>query len=172
MPVNVEIIKYSASPNDIKIASVRMRYPRMIHSELLTHRMFSRNASSSRAIPIERMIKDVIEDPAMPLFWGAAQKGMSVSTEIENKMLATRRWLAARDAAVEQARLLHSLGLAKGIVNRVLEPFAHINVIVTATDWANFFALRCHPDAQPEIRPCRSSSGRPSCQYASVPTAR
>jgi len=152
MPISATIIADSATPTDIRVTTLKLRYPRLIHSEFMTHRVLSRNASSSRAIPVERLIKDVIDDPAMPIYWGSNKKGMQAGAEVENTFLAGRRWLAARDSAVEQARLLNNLGLHKQIVNRVLEPFAHINVLVTATDWNNFFSLRRHPDAQPEIR--------------------
>ncbi len=152
MPVSALVIADSATPTDVRVTTVKLRYPRFIHSEFLTHRVFSRNASSSRAIPIERMIKDVIDDPAMPVYWGSNKKGMQAGAEVENTLLAGRRWLDARDSAVAQARKLNELGLHKQVANRVLEPFAHINVLVTATDWNNFFALRRHPDAQPEIK--------------------
>jgi thymidylate synthase ThyX len=33
-----------------------------------------------------------------------------------------------------------------------LEPFLWHTVIVSATEWDNFFELRCSPNAQPEIR--------------------
>jgi thymidylate synthase ThyX len=137
-----------------RLTTFELRYPRFIHSEVMTHRVFSRNASSSRAIPVKKLIEDVMNDPAMPIHWGKNQKGMQAEEELSPQDIekAKNRWLAARDQAVEAARELDAIGAHKQIVNRILEPFSHITVTVTATQWSNFFALRCHPDAQPEIQ--------------------
>jgi hypothetical protein len=142
-----------------RLTTMELKYPRFIHAEFMTHRMFSRNASSSRAIPVERMIQDVLDDPAMPIHWGRNQKGMQAREEHDGvihmpnngTLYARDAWLHARDHAVDMARRLAEAGYHKQIVNRLLEPFAHIKVICTATDWENFFNLRLHPDAQPEI---------------------
>lgn len=156
-----------------RIDTLLLRYPRWIHAEFMTHRVFSRNAASSRAIPVEKLIKDVLDDPAVPLFWGANQKGMQAGEECDAKLLMKFEmippgttttvgfgavagrgyaWLMARDRAVEAARAFANAGYHKQIVNRLLEPFAHITVVVTATEWSNFFALRDHPDAEPHIQ--------------------
>lgn len=125
----------------------------MVHSEFLTHRVFSRNASSSRAIPVAKMIEDLRRDPAMPVHWGKNQSGMQAHEELtEQEVEACKReWLKARDDAIASAQGLMALGLHKQIANRILEPWGHINVIVTSSAWSNFFELRAHPDAQPEI---------------------
>jgi hypothetical protein len=145
---------------------MQLRYPRCIHAEFMTHRAFSRNASSSRAIPVERLIQDVLDDPYVPLHWGKNQPGMQAREEHDAlispfpltlgsgwnfRMDREEAWLHARDLAVAAARAFTEAGYHKQIVNRLLEPFAHINVVVTATDWANFFGLRDHPDAEPHI---------------------
>nr|WP_255673845.1 FAD-dependent thymidylate synthase [Komagataeibacter sp. FNDCF1] len=131
-----------------------MRYPRFIHAEFMTHRQFNRNASSSRAIPVERLIADVDRDPAVPVFWGNNQKGMQAKEALSDHDRAATEalWYDSARFAIETARLMAGHGAHKQIVNRILEPFAHINVVVTATEWDNFFALRDHEDAQPEIR--------------------
>jgi thymidylate synthase ThyX len=135
---------------------MEVRYPRFIHSEMMTHRVFSRNAASSRAIPIKKMIAAVREEPAMPVFWGRNQSGMSaretVAPEIEER--ARAEWQAALADALRHAETLSdsAIDLHKQLVNRLLEPFAWITVIITATEWANFFTQRCHEDAQPEIK--------------------
>lgn len=173
MTISAKIIADSVSPQGIRLASVQTRHPRFIHSELMTHRMLSRNASSSRAIPIERMIEDILQDTAMPIHWGKNQSGMQAREE-HHREVGIRRvqvdsltgygidnieaydreeaWEEARDRAIEVARAFHKAGYHKQIVNRLLEPFSHINVLITSTSWANFFALRDHEDAQPEIR--------------------
>ena len=153
MTISAKVIADSIADGCPRITTLQLRYPRFIHAEYMTHRVFSRNASSSRAIPVERMIQDVIDDPAMPVHWGKNQPGMQALEELEglDKQEANMIWLLGRDQAVSQARNMASLGAHKQIVNRILEPFQHINVLVTATEWDNFFALRDHVDAQPEI---------------------
>lgn len=137
-----------------RITTFELEYPRFIHSELMTHRQFSRNAASSRAIPIDKMIEQVQNNPAMPIHWGANQSGMQAQFELShfNQILAKNTWLEARDVAVKFAKQLQALGLHKQIVNRVLEPFQTMKTLVTATNFDNFFNLRCHKDAQPEIK--------------------
>lgn len=137
-----------------RITTMLLRYPRFIHAEFMTHRVFSRNASSSRAIPVKRLIEDIQQDPVTPSYWGKNKPGMQAREELEGKALAYVQgfWDDARDDAIKWAKELDAQGAHKQIVNRVLEPFSHINVVVTATDWDNFFALRRHPDAQPEIK--------------------
>jgi thymidylate synthase ThyX len=167
MTISAKIITDSFSPDNVRLTTMQLRYPKFIHGEFMTHRVFSRNASSSRAIPVERLIKDVIEDPVYPSFWGKNQKGMQAAEEnsetvpVRMSYLPTsssehldkkEAWDVARERAVELARAFAAAGYHKQIVNRLLEPFCHINVVVTATEWSNFFALRCHPDAQPEMR--------------------
>lgn len=163
MTITATIIADSVSPQGIRLTTMQLRYPRFIHAEFMTHRMFSRNASSSRAIPVERLIEDVIRDTAMPIHWGKNQSGMQAREE-HNGLVevygwggGTERsnlgaWNLARDNAIKAARAFHAAGYHKQIVNRLLEPFSHINVVVSATEWNNFFALRKHEDAQPEIK--------------------
>ncbi|RUU75374.1 MAG: hypothetical protein EOS05_11840 [Mesorhizobium sp.] len=188
--MSAKIIADSISPIGKRITTMELRYPRFIHAEELTHRVLSsspqiieyiadgvmydenlsRNASSSRAIPVERMIQDVIDDPAMPIYWGKNQSGMQAGEEFEGfdgyiknpwhaglivqgTILSPEQgWLAGRDQMIKLARAYSDVGYHKQIVNRLLETWLHINVVVTATEWDNFFKLRLHKDAQPEIQ--------------------
>ena len=134
------------------ITTFELEYPRFIHSELMTHRQFSRNAASSRAIPIDKMIEQVIYNTAMPVQWGLNQSGMQAKDEQANTDACKEAWCNARDSAIHHAYQLKNLGLHKQIVNRVLEPFQMMKTLVTATSFDNFFNLRCHRDAQPEIK--------------------
>lgn len=154
MTVTASIIADSVSEADKRITTMLLRYPRFIHSEFMTHRVFSRNASSSRAIPVERLVASIGEDMAYPEEWGAAAKGMQSAGEVDAKTAAAAAalWDNAAIVAVKAARALASLGLAKQVVNRLLEPFSHITVVVTATEWDNFFYLRAHHAADPTFR--------------------
>ena len=150
--ITAKIIQDSLSPAGVRITTMELEYPRFIHSEFMTHRVFSRNAASSRAIPIAKMMQQVLDNPAMPVHWGANQAGMQAGEEIQNPQHAQAAWVVAAKAAVESAKNLQAHGLHKQIVNRVLEPFQMMKTVVTATEWDNFFELRNHKDAQPEIQ--------------------
>lgn len=154
MTISATVIADSISPAGIRLTTFQLRYPRFIHAELMTHRVFSRNASSSRAIPVAKMIEDLRRDPAMPIYWGSNKPGMQAGAELEmHDLLGVKCvWIAAMEDAIAHAETLMNAGLHKQIANRILEPWAHINVVVTATDWENFFTLRRHKDAQPELR--------------------
>lgn len=149
-----KIIAHSISEAGEEIITYQLKYPRFIHAEFMTHRVFSRNASSSRAIPVAKMIEQVRTNPAMPIHWGANQPGMQADKELDewNKGLAIGAWEAAADHAARLAEDMNKWGAHKQVVNRILEPFQWISVVCTATDWDNFHALRSHPDAQPEIK--------------------
>jgi len=156
MPFHARVLLDSISPAHIRLTTMEVRYPRFIHSEMLTHRVLSRNSSSSRAIPIRKMIDAVRSDPAMPLWWGRNQSGMQAREEVDEstRALAEAEWKRALEDALAHAERLTAsdINLHKQLVNRILEPFAWITVIVTATEWANFFTQRTHDDAQPEIK--------------------
>lgn len=151
--IKAEIVCDSIGPNLVRLTTFVLTYPRMVHSEMMTHRMFSRNASSSRAIPVKKSIQMVMDNPVIPLAFTKNKAGMQGGEALtgEQEVAALAAWLSARDAAVVQAQSLSDLEVHKQYANRVLEPFSHITVVCTATDWNNFFALRCHEMAQPEI---------------------
>lgn len=176
MTISAVMIRDSISETDHRVCTLMLRYPRFIHAEELTHRILetqpeliisevvpdgfmydqnlSRNASSSRAIPVGRMIEDLRRDPAMPVFWGSNKPGMQAGEELDPQTIEHCKslWLNSMENAIHSAQQMVEAGLHKQIANRILEPWAHINVIVTATEWSNFFALRRHPDAQPEMK--------------------
>lgn len=155
MSFEAKIIADSLSPMGVRLTTMQLKYPRFIHAEFMTHRVFSRNASSSRAIPLNRIIAAIEEDPAMPIYWGLNQKGMQARKELEGEAILDVQadWLEARDMMIAIAKdMSERYNLHKQLVNRLLEPWSHIYVVVTATEWENFFNLRIHPDAQPEIK--------------------
>lgn len=161
MTISAKIIADSITKEGSRITTFELEYPRFIHSEFMTHRLFSRNAASSRAIPVKRAIELIQENTAMPIHWGKNQPGMSAKEECYNDTMGgdnefhgfTREdwWNEARDQAIIFATEFDRCGYHKQIVNRLLEPFSHIKVVCTATEYDNFFYLRRHPDAQPEI---------------------
>ena len=153
MVASAKIIADSISHKDIRLTTVLLKYPRFIHSELLTHRMLSRNSSSSRAIPILKMMQAVIDDPVYP-HKGRNQKGMQAKgtlSQIDSDKVddVVDELINYTTDCVED---LVNLGLHKQSANRYLEPYSYITTLVSATEWNNFFALRDHMDAQPEIQ--------------------
>lgn len=169
MTITAKIIADSIGPDSCRLITMQLRYPKFIHGEFMTHRVFSRNASSSRAIPVERLIQDILADPATPVFWGKNQAGMQAREELDEgqKALAQTIWDEARRDAVARAYAMHGAGAHKQIVNRIIEPWCHINVVVTSTEWDNFYALRRHPDAQPEMQALANAMWE--AQAASIP---
>lgn len=153
MTISAKVIEHSTHQGE-ELCSLQLEYPRFIHSEFMTHRVFSRNASSSRAIPVKKLITDIGNNPAMPIHWGKNEPGMQAVEEHEGLISGVPRedaWAMACRDALAWADAFADAGYHKQIANRIAEPFQHIKVICTATEWDNFFALRLHKDAQPEI---------------------
>ena len=151
--IKAEIIADSINQQGDRITTYLLTFPRFILSELNTHRVFSKNSASSRAIPFEKMVEMVETDPFIPIAWQKDHKGMqgteyiTDSTDIE---LNRNAWLRARDSAVSSAKYLnHGVkegrdnGVTKQLCNRLLEPFMWHTVLLTGTEWENFFKLRC-----------------------------
>jgi hypothetical protein len=152
--MSARVIADSVNPDGQRVTTLQLRYWRAIHAEFMSHRIFSRNASSSRAIPVRKMLAQVWNDPAGPEHWGANQAGMQARGELAGWRLTAAQvlWRAAGRAVCGAAWAAMKLGLHKQVANRLLEPWQFISVVVTATEWENFLTLRDHPDAQPEIR--------------------
>lgn len=155
MQIEAKIIAHSkSSVNGKEIITWELEYPRFCHSEVMTHRLFSRNAASSRAIPVAKMIEMVRQSPAAPVHWGKNQPGMQAKEELIGGDLVAAQcdWQAAANAAASVANRMVEVGVHKQITNRILEPFQWMKTVVTATEFDNWFWLRNHPDAQPEIK--------------------
>lgn len=151
--ISAKVIEDSCSDEGIRLTTLQLMYPRLVHSELMTHRAFSRNASSSRAIPVKKMLEMVRNDPAMPIHWGKNQPGMQANEQLTGDALAStqRMWLEAAMEAAGIAENMMRYGAHKQVANRILEPFQHISVVLTATEWSNWDELRDHDAADPNI---------------------
>lgn len=151
--IEAKIIADSISEEGKRITTMQVKFHRFILPEFNTHRVFSRNFSSSRAIPTKKLLEQVRNDPAMPVHWGANQPGMQAERELEGDELKNAKfaWKRAAESAAAMAEIMSDLGAHKQIVNRIIEPYIWANGIVTSTEWENWFELRAHPDAQPEI---------------------
>lgn len=198
MGFEARVLADSVAENGCRLTTLEVTFPRMVLAEFNTHRVFSRNSASSRAIPTWKQLKRILDEPFLPLYWGTNKPGMQAGAEIgyEDKALAEKLWLIDRDFAIATvvalsagteglrpdpkntssvameefdnlaielnqlvawaepllpSSLTLSEQLHKQTVNRLLETFMWHTVIVTATEWDNFWALRVSPLAQPEI---------------------
>lgn len=149
-----KIIADSRNPRGERLTTFVVTFPRIILAEFNTHRVFSRNSASSRAIPIQKTMSMVLSEPFIPVHFGKNQRGMQAFEEVgdETKKLARDIWLEAASKSVEFAQRLSDIGIHKQIANRLLEPFMWHTVVVTATEWNNFFGLRDNEMAQPEMQ--------------------
>lgn len=150
MSISAKIILDSVTTEGVRVTTFELRYPRFVHADLMTHRVFSRNASSSRAKPLKKFLE---EETVFPITYGSNISGMQAGSELSwpRKTAIMAIWASMAYMNGLGARMMAKLGLHKQWVNRPIEWFTHINVLVTATDFNNFFALRYHSDAQPEL---------------------
>lgn len=149
------VVADSISPQEHRITTMLLVMPRYLLSEFNTHRMFSRNSASSRAIPFQKMVESVKTNPFIPYRWMKEHKGMQGTEYHEHPAIIaalTEVWLEARDQAIIKANELSSLKTTKQMINRLLEPFLYHTVLVTATEWENFFALRFNEAADIHIQ--------------------
>jgi len=152
--IKATVIADSVSREGKRLTTFEVTFHRFILAEVNTHRMLSRNYRSSRAVPVDKLLKEVVESPAMPVFWGHNRAGMQANEELTLDKLddVKRAWTTAAGFAVGCAERMARMGLHKQIANRVLEPFLWVHGVISATEWDNFFGLRLHKDAQPEFR--------------------
>ena len=173
--ITADIIADSVNSLGHRLTTFVVVVPRIVLAEFNTHRALSRNSASSRAIPFSKMVEKAKTNPFIPRAWQKDHKGMQgtkyfseLDTIAGEKMfnfktneydlpiysveLFEEEWLTSRDYAVNQATTLNNRGVTKQICNRLLEPFMYQTIIVTATEWENFFALRADPAAEIHIQ--------------------
>ena len=143
--INCKIVADSINSFGNRIITFELIYPRIIHAEVMTHRLFSRNASSSRAVPVNKMIEAVRNNMFTPLAIQKAHKGMQGSEYFEGDELvqAKQLWIESAELALQQAEKMEKFGITKQLINRILEPYQYYKVLITATEFDNFFSLRC-----------------------------
>jgi thymidylate synthase ThyX len=151
--ITAKIIADSLSHTGVRLTTFEIEYPRFILAELNTHRILSKNSASSRAIPTAAMYEHIKTSPAMPVHWGKNQAGMQAEQQLDEiaRRGAEGVWLAAMDSALSHAHVMSNMGLHKQVVNRITEPWMTMKTVISGTEWANFWHLRNHRDAQPEI---------------------
>lgn len=160
MTIEVKVIEHSKAPHGGELLTYQVRAPRFFWAEVLTHRDKSRNASSSRAIPVRKMIENTLADPAFFVHIGKNQAGMQAHEEVdgftkkqfrqewEDLMRIVAGYVGRWSAPVEEG----GYNIHKQVANRALEPWQHISAVISGTEWDNMDELRDHEDAQPEFR--------------------
>ena len=152
--ISAKVIADSINHNGDRMTTMEIEYPRFILAELNTHRMLSKNSASSRAIPVKAMHEQIKASPAEPVYWGKNQAGMQAKEELTGTDITDAKFIwqrAMQDALHWAWALSDRIGLHKQIANRITEPWMTMKTVISGTEWANFFWLRDHPDAQPEI---------------------
>lgn len=152
--INAEIIADSVNETGQRITTFLVVFPRIVLAEFNTHRMLSRNSASSRAIPFETMLNRLETEPFVPIKFQKDHKGMQGTEYFEGEEEASAKhyWECAKNNAIAVAKQMAEAGITKQLCNRILEPFMYHTVIVTATDWENFFKLRAHEAAEIHIQ--------------------
>ena len=151
--ISAEVLLDSKSPNGARITSVIATIPRFILAELNTHRSFSRNSASSRAVPFEMMIQKCENERFIPIAWMKEHKGMQGSEYFNEKksLQLDAQWNKMADAAIKGAIKLHNRfedQVTKQMCNRALESYMYHKVLITSTEWENFFAQRADSAAE------------------------
>ncbi len=151
---NAKILCDSVTPAGHRLTTFECVYPRIVLAEVNTHRQLTKASASSRAIPVEKMIRRVLEDGYIPIHWGKNQKGMQAEQDLDgdDALKASNRWREARTAMIKVVEELLKIGVHKQITNRLLEPFMWHPTLITATEWSNFFNLRDNKAAHPDFR--------------------
>lgn len=151
--IKATVICDSISEQGVRLTTFEIEYPRIVMSEFNTMRAISKNSSSSRAIPVSKMLEHTQNINLKPIYFGSKKSGMQAGDELDGDDLINAKlfWEAALFDAITWATELDELGVAKEVCNRLVEPFQLVKVVCTATDWDNFFNLRLHPDADPNI---------------------
>jgi hypothetical protein len=170
--VHIKADSYNQATGDRMVTVLLTRFPYTLVQELATHRllrqggvvevlgdtnpfteMTSRSSASTRAIPVERVIQRILDDPFIPQF-SQHQKGMQ-GVEIDDPEFQYKNamiWRQALEQNIQLARQLAAQGVHKQHVNDLLKPFLRIPILITATEWENFFHLRTDKPCRPEFR--------------------
>ena len=151
--ISAKVVCDSISEQGIRLTTFEIEYPRIVMSEFNTMRAISKNSSSSRAIPVSKMLEHTKGINLKPVYFGSKKSGMQAGDELvgEDLQYAKSTWESALHSMVHSAKILDGCGVAKEVCNRLVEPFQLVKVVCTATDWGNFFNLRLHPDSDPNL---------------------
>lgn len=151
--ITAKVIADSINETGQRLTTFELEFPRLILSECNTHGAIEKNTSSSRAIPVSKMLDHILEQNLKPIYFGSKKSGMQAGDELTDEGLDFVKcvWGSSLESAVEYAEMLDKAGVAKEVTNRITEPYQLIKAVWSATDWENFFNLRLEKDADPNI---------------------
>lgn len=172
--ISARVVAKSVTPEGVEIVTWEYEAPKCILAELNTHCMLAKNAQSSRAVPIGKVIEQIRNNPVIPVHWGVNRGGMVAGEEINNGVNFLNHlinndeiglniegldsvprdvaWKATADIVAQIMQAWQTAGYHKQIVNRIGEAFTMVKGVITATEFDNFFHLRYHPHADPFIK--------------------
>lgn len=145
MSYSALVLADSTSPHGPRLTTIEATLPRSVAADLLSYRAFSRTMPPNRQLDLKTMIEAVRKDPVNPTLTSLTPKA---------QLLGKVEWRKALEVAIERAEHLGGgdIGMGADVVARLLEPFSWLTIVITSTEWANFFAQRCRPHGQPEIQ--------------------
>ena len=151
--ITAKVIADSINETGQRLTTFELEFPRLILSECNTHGAIEKNTSSSRAIPVSKMLDHILEQNLKPIYFGSKKSGMQAGNELTGEGLDFVKcvWGSSLESAVEYAEMLDKAGVAKEVTNRITEPYQLIKAVWSATDWENWFNLRLEKDADPNI---------------------
>ena len=151
--ITAKVIADSINETGQRLTTFELEFPRLILSECNTHGAIEKNTSSSRAIPVSKMLNHILEQNLKPIYFGSKKSGMQAGDELTGEGLDFVKcvWGSSLESAVEYAEMLDKAGVAKEVTNRITEPYQLIKAVWSATDWENWFNLRLEKDADPNI---------------------
>lgn len=149
--ISANLVAASRSPEGVVVSTLNIKYGLIVHAELLRHKLFSHSVKSNRAIEPHRIRREVLQDPYIPVKFGVNQRGMIAKGWSPYANIARSAWLFARYPACAVHWFLNKLGIHKEVCNRLLNPWQWVRETITFTDYVNFFNLRIHKAAQPDI---------------------
>src|SRR3954452_24195130 len=100
MGFEAKVLADSVSPAGQRLTTLEATFPRFVLAEFNTHRVFSRNSASSRAIPVAKQLRRVLDDPYVPIEFGSNKPGMQAGPALAgaNRDAAEREWVGGRRA--------------------------------------------------------------------------
>lgn len=144
--IKAEVVADSSMSEGHRLTTLLLTFPRYILAELNTHRVLSKNSASSRAIPAWKMIESVQKNPFIPIAWQKEHTGMQGFEYFESDEDIKRLnalWLYDAMSACSHSNIISEAKVTKQLTNRYLEPFMYHTVLISGTEWENFFQLRC-----------------------------
>lgn len=153
--ISAKIICDTKAPNGKRCTTFVLKYPRVLLAEINTHKCLVKNTASSRAIPFGAMLDNIRQETYIPCHVGKNCKGMqsmeplSIAEQAEFETWCQNLF---ETVSIQCETIQAKLDIHKQWINRYVEPWMYVTQIVSGTEWSNFFALRTHEAAHPDVQ--------------------